>query len=418
MTRAQSGNTSRQLSEANRLIAELRQNKHHDENTIRNLNHAQRRQDEDLRKKEYHIQRLNLRNRHLEGHKKQLEKERNEWREEAVNYDYIVNGLLKPYAAKNKVAVDALPGESLKNALHAIIHDLKQGVSLRKEVQHLQSQVQGLQRDMLAKVDKVYVISDDQFAKEFRSLASSIKSLSRSVPVIAGIDIASVRSSFVLLKDVAPDHWDGRARRKALMEALIWSILLSLVFNNPYAFFGTHCKALNEAWIQVFGANHPNGWPKPSLEGEGWRVKTVEHLVSQTSRDIITHGKPEHMLEGLTASVIQARMLAATYIAGNIETQPPGDDALQVQVQLIVEKAFALAMQISLQRSRIQVTYPAIGAAFHKEQTLPAEQDDDEDMGQGVVAFIINPGLTKWGDVHGKNFDDRYDIVPSLVQLV
>jgi hypothetical protein len=42
---------------------------------------------------------------------------------------------------------------------------------------------------------------------------------------------------------------------------------------------------------------------------------------------------------------------------------------------------------------------------------------DGEETDEGVVAFVINPGLTKYGDAHGKNLDQRYDIVPSLVLL-
>jgi hypothetical protein len=46
---------------------------------------------------------------------------------------------------------------------------------------------------------------------------------------------------------------------------------------------------------------------------------------------------------------------------------------------------------------------------------MPPYGEDDVD--NGIVAFVINPGLTKWGDVHGKAFDYRYDIVPARVQL-
>jgi hypothetical protein len=40
---------------------------------------------------------------------------------------------------------------------------------------------------------------------------------------------------------------------------------------------------------------------------------------------------------------------------------------------------------------------------------------DSEEVPEGRVAFIVNPGLTKWGDAHGKCLDQRLDIVPALV---
>lgn len=42
---------------------------------------------------------------------------------------------------------------------------------------------------------------------------------------------------------------------------------------------------------------------------------------------------------------------------------------------------------------------------------------DGDDIDDGVVAFIVKPGLRKWGNAHGKMLDQYYDIVPSLVQL-
>ena len=42
---------------------------------------------------------------------------------------------------------------------------------------------------------------------------------------------------------------------------------------------------------------------------------------------------------------------------------------------------------------------------------------DGDDINDGVVAFVVNPGLTKWGDARGEKLDERYDIVPCLVQL-
>ena len=420
MTRSQSDCVSRQLQEANRFIEQLLQDKQRANTTITNLKNTLQNREKDLQAKQRQIDRSQLAIRNLQGHKKRLENECNEWLEGAritdINYQYILKNLLKPYVAKSNTNFKEQGGCSLKKVLDTILFDLDQGVSLRKERQRLQGQVQELQQDLLAKVDKVDVISDDQFAKEFRSLATSIKSLSRSIPVTSGINVDVNLDWVVLLKGVRPHYWDGRPGKKLLIEACIWSILLSMVFSNPYAFLVAHCNGVETAWTQIFGADHVNNWPKPSRQTEGWRVKTVEHLMKRTSRDIVTHGKSDQMLEGPTGSVIESRTFVAGIITRYMEMISPERDILQIQ--LIVDKAFALAVQMSLQRSRIQVTHPAVGATFHTEQMLSASDDDDEDMGQGAVAFVINPGLAKWGDAHGKNFDHRYDIVPSLVQLV
>ena len=87
------------------------------------------------------------------------------------------------------------------------------------------------------------------------------------------------------------------------------------------------------------------------------------------------------------------------------------------QFQNIVDKAFQLALQVSLQRFRIQITHPMVGDSFNTDTMKAIPNTDDEDADDGAVAFIVRPGLNKWGDTHGKNFDHRYDVVPSLVQV-
>jgi hypothetical protein len=73
-------------------------------------------------------------------------------------------------------------------------------------------------------------------------------------------------------------------------------------------------------------------------------------------------------------------------------------------------------MQMALQRSRLQVTVPKNGDRFSRAEMSAVNGDDEEEIEDGVVAFVINPGLTKWGDAHGKKLDQRYDIVRALVQ--
>ena len=43
--------------------------------------------------------------------------------------------------------------------------------------------------------------------------------------------------------------------------------------------------------------------------------------------------------------------------------------------------------------------------------------DDDDSTENGIVTFVLNPGLTKWGDAYGKNLDQHCDIVKSTVKL-
>jgi hypothetical protein len=169
----------------------------------------------------------------------------------------------------------------------------------------------------------------------------------------------------------------------------------------------------------MFGENHHHAWPQPSLECETWRCKTMEQLISLAGRDTITSGISEPQPEGVKVSVLNNRLIVTTIIEGHFTMKSPECD--RRPFRQLVDKAFGLAMQMSLQRPRLQVPYPAVGAMFNRREMSslpgPDKEDDDEPMGDEVVAFVIDPGLTKWGDAHGENFGERYDIVPSLVHL-
>lgn len=365
------------------------------------------------------IAQLEITSRKLQSDNRQLQddcvKQQKGFESIEADYNCILERLIKPYATNRKIEFQGVTDTSIKRVIDPMLRDANQSRTLWAEVRRLRTQVGELQQDMLAKVDKVEAISDDQFAKEFRSLASTIKTFSRSIRFDTQINVSELVGELVLVSDVAPHHWSGRARKKPLAEAWIWSILVSLVFHNPYTIFGDHCAALNEAWLQIYGAEHLFEWPSPSSRCELWRVKAVEQLLEQTSPETITHGESGVSPAVLTASVIELRQHIASTICSHFELVAPGFKGSDIQ--LIIDKAFSLALHIFLQRSRFQVTFPAIGADFHESQMLSVDDDDDGDIKAGVVAFIINPGLTKWGDAHGEHYDHCNDIVPALVQL-
>ncbi|KAF1845398.1 uncharacterized protein K460DRAFT_337550 [Cucurbitaria berberidis CBS 394.84] len=393
------------------------------ENAIRDLGVALRDRDSKLQKQRIRINKLDVANRKLVNENKRLKDESAQWQTDYDHlddiYKYVVDKCLGSYAQKRGIQFDDSTAESLDQVLEPLLQEAVQAKPLRSHVRTLRTQVQQLQKDLLAKLDKVEVVSDDQFSQEFRSLASLIKTLSRTVRVNDKVDILEGLGPLLLLNDVSSHHWNSRAGKKSLIEAWVWSILICLVFRNPFVFLGEHCKSLHEAWTQIFGAQHHHHWPRPSKKCENWRYKTMEQLVKLAGQDTITHGNVGLMPECLEASVIDNRTLVGTVIEGHFDLMFPGYDSSKVHP--IVDKAFGLAMRMSLQRSRLQITYPAVGALLNRDEmsSIPEinGESDDEDMREGVVAFVINPGLAKWGDAHGENFDQRYDIVSALVQL-
>ncbi|KAI4620109.1 hypothetical protein J4E80_004635 [Alternaria sp. BMP 0032] len=279
----------------------------------------------------------------------------------------------------------------------------------------MQDQISSLQKELLGRVEKVQTASDDHFTQGFRVIASLVKTLSRTARAVSGVDVADALGTGCLQENVSYHHWNSRVRKKQFVEAWVWSVLVDNIFRTPFSIYGTDCEVLNTTWQNMFVTDHVNGWPTPTSLSENWRCATMESLLALVDRETITHGKVTEVTKQLEPAVIATRNKIQTIIESGLDKISSDPDLSQVGN--IVNKAFALAAEMSLQKSRLQVTYPKVGEVFAAESMSYVPDPDGNDIDEGVVAFTVNPGLTKWGDTHGKNLDHRYDIVASLVQL-
>jgi hypothetical protein len=332
----------------------------------------------------------------------------------STRYSHIALKYIQPYADRNRTQYNDRDEHSIKQVMRPMLQDALDAAPLRE-------QVQNLQKEMLSKVEKIQAMSDDELAREFRALASAIKSLSRKMRLKGDIDVHDLLGTPLLLSGVSSEHWQGRAR-KSYMEAWMWATLLRRVFLQPFAVFGSKCEAILNIWQNMFDAPYCHDQSYPTSASEAWRFTTVERLIEMVGEQLVTDGTYDEMLQHtnskaaqeLSASVIQARTQTLDNLETGLGLASTSFDTMKVRE--IVDKAYTLALQMVRQRARVQITYPSIGVDFNMKEMSPIETADNEDIQDGVVLLIVNPGLTKWGDTHAKHLDQRYDIVSSLVQ--
>ncbi|KAI8935109.1 hypothetical protein NX059_007704 [Plenodomus lindquistii] len=284
----------------------------------------------------------------------------------------------------------------------------------------LQDTVESLQIEMLGKVQNVEAVTDDRFVQEFRALASEVKSLSRRTPLDGDVDLHKQLASSVLLQNVLAHTWTVRRSKKCFIEAYIWSNLLEFVFRSPHAILESSLDELQIPWTTIFGNVHQHGWPTPSASSETWRLTTVKQLIGKVGQNVITSGKvdetcPRILDEEQKDAIIHARAIGFEAIRSGLSRI--SSTAHDSSFRTIVDKAFGLALEMSSQRYRVQITFSNTGASFEKSRMISLPSDTDEYPEYGAVAFVVNPGLTKWGDGLGENLNHRYDMVRSLVQL-
>ncbi|KAF2849835.1 hypothetical protein T440DRAFT_532759 [Plenodomus tracheiphilus IPT5] len=275
-------------------------------------------------------------------------------------YKYIVDNVLKRYAKHIGTPYKDYNAELLNTVLCPLIEDALQASMLR-------DQVTSLQGEMLARVEKVQAVADEHFVKSFRILASEIKSLSRLLRLRNHINIFEAFGSFLLVDGVRTEHWIGRGKTKYFIEAYIWSTLLTMVFSNPFAILGKPSEQVQRLWISMFGMAHQHDWPVPTASSEPWRSMTMKHLVGMVGRDVITTGKVadtghKDMYADLEAAVLQGRADTVEAIeSGLAQVSANGDLSA---IRSVVDKAFGLALQMSLQPCRIQITFPSPGDRY------------------------------------------------------
>jgi hypothetical protein len=325
-------------------------------------------------------------------------------------YNYIVEKYIWPYADKQKMGYNLNNMESLEKVLAPLLEDaLNAG--------KLQEQVHSLQISGLANVQKVQPVSDEQFRRDFGELASLIKSFSRAIKLPSGADIANIVpvSQCTLLYNVQKEHWNSGSRKKGMIEAYIWSVLIESILNNPFFIFGELCQEVGNQFLNLYGSAHDHDWPIPCELSERWKYTTIESLLDIFGKEAIINGIPNG---GASSSVRESMTNLREGIQASIESTftslSPKTDFYQLQP--IINKSISLALQMSLQRCRVQIVWPAIGEAYVLGETIHLSSiSDSEDVEEGNVAFIVNPGLAKWGDAYGKKLEQRLDIVPSMV---
>jgi len=177
--------------------------------------------------------------------------------------------------------------------------------------------------------------------------------------------------------------------------------------------FGKVVDSVSNGFFDLFGRDHSHRWPIPSELAERWRYTTTEKFVEIVGREASTQGLAKNKNGELDRSIQEVR----TKVAFRIE-KPLARIASKLdfaQVTTIVDEAFALAIKMSLERCRIQIVFPSIKTPFTVGQPDLVSTYESENVQNGRVALIVNPGMAKWGDARGQNLDQRLDIIPALV---
>jgi hypothetical protein len=363
----------------------------------------------------------------LENMEAMYHREQNEKQYYKNEYNFILNRTVRYYASILGFKSNGMTKDQRASISDALVADAMASHNLRMEAKtkdiklhNAQEQLRNLQAEMLSRVENIPTVLDEHLSKEFYSLVAGVILLGRSIRTSTSMDISEMLKPRGFLVGVPGRHWEPRAARKLYIEAWIWSVLVEEIFDSPLSIFGELGYGLGEHWMKMFGDGHVGGWPCPSGSSETWRHVTTERLLELGGRDTFTKGlaELEEMMNkgdlGFASHVYNQRKNVVHVLGDQLSALSATADLMQIPK--IVNKASCLALDMLMSRSRVQITYSRVGIRFD-EKHMSVHDAADENPDKGIVAFFVRPGLTKWGDAHGRNFDESLSIVPCEVQL-
>ncbi|KAF2493541.1 hypothetical protein BU16DRAFT_82816 [Lophium mytilinum] len=286
----------------------------------------------------------------------------------------------------------------------------------------LHSNLDTLQKSALNNVERFQPTQDDELGEHFDGLASAIKVLTREIPTSIDPDtLAELFGEWTLLRGVSKSFWRTKLHMRCLLEAAIWSLLIDTVFSTPfYIIGGNHASVCMQQWMELFApretleAASESGtfhWPAPSPLCEKWRYVTIEQLKSKALGS-----------EGISIDPIiqtshqDAKLGIEKLLTDHLSRIAPALKSLKIQK--IIKKAWELAVEMGAQRCRLQLVSPGLGEEYVSgESSNLMGISGCENVIKGRVAFIVNPGLRKWGDGHGANLQHYFDLKPALVYV-
>lgn len=151
------------------------------------------------------------------------------------NFSEMYEVDIVPWAKERNMNDLTLSMPYIRAAVANMAQDSLEVGMLRNKVQSATQQVSALQQELLSNIEKVEVISDEQFTQQFQSLAALVKTFSRTaipLPTASGILAVGDILNATLNYGVDPAYWTTSIRKKFLIEAFVWSVLWDSLFSE------------------------------------------------------------------------------------------------------------------------------------------------------------------------------------------
>ncbi|KAI0201631.1 hypothetical protein F4808DRAFT_469312 [Astrocystis sublimbata] len=243
--------------------------------------------------------------------------------------------------------------------------------------------------------EQIFMVDDAEMKSIWNQLHYGIKNFARTYlrSTISARHLNwKQKQSFKSISLVYKDLFQAKENVHLLFQALIWKYIADNLLECPSTVWGNKVARAFETLLQL----HQN-----SQEARHhWRAQTG--CVIQNAKG--THDKTKRDCTDAISAMVKP------FISSEKLSDKKHHDMIQRSVERIVEKAFEIAVIFNQSRCSYRLRKVA-----HKERFSPRSMEFDEECEAAQVDLMVSPGLLKWGNSKGEDYDLRLVLVKSHV---
>lgn len=159
-----------------------------------------------------------------------------------------------------------------------------------------------------------------------------------------------------------------------------------------------------------YGDGQAPNWPSADDLTEKWRYTTIDRL-RRALKSEETEGQEREIQASYYDNMSQVSSRLANLLA------PVWSQEVEARVRRVVGQACAFALDIAVERCRVQVFMPKLGGRVLRESADVKDVyvGSEKEIPYGTAHFAVSPGLSKEGNSRGGNLHERTVISKAVV---
>ncbi|KAI8952992.1 hypothetical protein F4801DRAFT_576974 [Xylaria longipes] len=245
---------------------------------------------------------------------------------------------------------------------------------------------------------QIFMVDDAEMVSKWNQLQYGIKNLARTYLHDPISPKRLAQKQRALLKSVSPlyqEYLSAKGQVHLLFQSLLWMQITESILLKPTNVWGDNLSVAFDILLKV--------GQKSKEDYHSWRAQTGG--IIQDARG--TDNQTERQLKSMIYSTI------APFILKETLSDERHGTIIHRSIERIVDKAIDIAVIFNQSRCVYRLR-----RVIHRERFSPRTMEFDEECNAPQVDLMISPGLLKYGNSKGEDYDQRLVLAKSHVCIL